>query len=191
MLHTVPGLSDNKELGIRKNKMTLAGLEVRAIFEPVLNEVLRLVKGQITATKKAVKAVILVGGFGQNAYLRDAIRHEIKSSRTQVYQSPNRYAPILPRQYGGWLISDSWTAVVRGALMKGLASTSPAFATVGISGRAARKHYGLNVGKEYLSLEHDDTKKVWDAYSGFYRIYMMKWFIEKVLCPRALESRVS
>ena len=92
----MPGLSDNKELGIRKNKMTLAGTEVRAIFEPILKEVLRLVTGQINATSKPVKAVILVGGFGQNAYLRDAIRHEIKSSNIDVYQSPNRYTPILP-----------------------------------------------------------------------------------------------
>lgn len=30
-LYTVPGLSDNKELGIRKNKMTLAGTEVRKL----------------------------------------------------------------------------------------------------------------------------------------------------------------
>ena len=65
--------------------------------------------------------------------------------------------------------------------MKGLASTSPAFATVGINGRAARTHYGLNVGMKYFDLEHDHTKKVWDAYFGFYRIYMMDWFIEKVL----------
>ena len=59
---------------------------------------------------------------------------------------------------------------------------SPAFATVGISGRVARKHYGLNVGKEFLDLEHDPTKKVWNAYLGGYRIYVMDWFIEKVLC---------
>lgn len=63
--------------------------------------------------------------------------------------------------------------------MKGLASTSPAFATVGISGRAARKHYGINVSREYLDLEHDHTKRIWDACSGFYRIFMMDWFIEK------------
>ena len=94
--YTVPVLSDNSELGIRKNKLTLAGTEVRAIFEPVLKEVLRLVTGQINATKKSVKAVILVGGFGQNAYLRDAIRHEIKSSKIEVYKCPNGCVPILP-----------------------------------------------------------------------------------------------
>lgn len=70
--------------------------------------------------------------------------------------------------------------------MKGLASTSPAFATVGISGRSARKHYGINCGTQYLKNEHDDGKKVWDPCSGFYRIYEMAWFLEKVPFPTAM-----
>ena len=88
--YTVPGLADNKELGIRKNKMTLPGTTVKAIFEPVVNEVLKLVTGQIEAVKRPVKAVVLVGGFGQNAYLRDTIRDKLKSSNVEVMQSPNR-----------------------------------------------------------------------------------------------------
>ena len=74
---------------IRKNKMTLAGAEVKAIFDPVVKEVLNLVNGQIKAAKRQVKTVILVGGFGQNAYLRDAIREEVKSSNVDVLQCPN------------------------------------------------------------------------------------------------------
>lgn len=56
----------------------------------MVKEVLRLVTGQIDAAKRPIKAVILVGGFGQNAYLRDAIRNEVKSSNVEVLQSPNR-----------------------------------------------------------------------------------------------------
>ncbi len=69
--------------------MALSGTDVGCIFEPVVKEVLRLVTGQIMAAKRHVKAVILVGGFGQNAYLRDAIREEVKSSNVEVLQSPN------------------------------------------------------------------------------------------------------
>ena len=54
------------------------------MFKPVLNEVLRLVTGQIKASKKDVKAVIMVGGFGQNAYLWDPIKHEVKELRVDV-----------------------------------------------------------------------------------------------------------
>ena len=64
--------------------------------------------------------------------------------------------------------------------MRGLESTSSAFATVGISERCARKHYGINCGTKYLGLEHGNARKIWDACSGFYRTYMMEWFIEKV-----------
>ncbi len=64
--------------------------------------------------------------------------------------------------------------------MKGLASTSPDFATVKISGRSARKHYGINSGIQYHAREHRDARKIWDACSGFYRIYTMEWFVEKV-----------
>ena len=87
--HIVPGLQDNRELHIRKNKMTLAGTDVKAIFDPVVKEVLNLVTGQIKAAQSYVKTVILVGGFGQNAYLRDTIREEVKSSRVEVLQCPN------------------------------------------------------------------------------------------------------
>ena len=67
--------------------------------------------------------------------------------------------------------------------MKGLASTSPAFAKVGISGRSARKHCGLNVNKVFLDFEHDPSRKHWDAFDGFYRIQGMDWLIKKVRYP--------
>ena len=86
----VPGLEDNVNLGIRKNKITLAGAEVRAIFEPVLKEVVSLVTGQIKASKKSVKAVIMVGGFSENAYLINVITHGVKQYNVEIMQCPNR-----------------------------------------------------------------------------------------------------
>ena len=53
------------------------------------------------------------------------------------------------------LIILSWTAVVRAALMKGLSSISPSFATVAISGRCARKHYGIVANVCFVSGVHD------------------------------------
>lgn len=70
--------------------------------------------------------------------------------------------------------------------MKGLASTSPAFATVKISARSARKHYGINCGTKYIEQEHGNARKIWDACSGFERTYMMDWFIEKVPLATAM-----
>ena len=77
-------------MGIRKGKITITGAEVRAMFEPVLEEVVRLVTGQIKASKKAVKAVIMVGGFSENSYLIDAITHAVEQDNVEVMQCPNR-----------------------------------------------------------------------------------------------------
>ena len=78
---------------------------------------------------------------------------------------------------------NSWTAVVRGALMKGLASASPGSAKVKISARSARKHYGFEIAKEFIDFEYDDARKYWDPHAGFYRIYEIEWFILKVQYP--------
>ncbi len=39
--------------------------------------------------------------------------------------------------------------------MKGLASASPSFATVGISARSARKHYGIGSEERFSERAHD------------------------------------
>lgn len=74
---------------MRRGRLTLAGAEVKIIFEPVVGEILKLVKDQITATNTSVKAVLMVGGFGQNAYLRDRVRAEVAPLDVEVMQSPN------------------------------------------------------------------------------------------------------
>ena len=55
----------------------------------MVKEVIKLVNEQIKAAGRQVKAVILVGGFGQNAYLKQAIRDEVRSNGVEVMQSPN------------------------------------------------------------------------------------------------------
>ena len=90
----MPGLGDNGKLGIRRNKVTLNGTEIRLIFEPVLDEVLKLVMAQIKAAKVIIKAVLLVGGFGQNAYLRDCISKEV-GPKIEVKQSQDAYVYFL------------------------------------------------------------------------------------------------
>lgn len=68
---------------------------VKTIFDPVVDEVLKLVMGQINASKNPIKAVLMVGGFGQNAYLRDCIRQFVASKGIEVMQSPNGYVALL------------------------------------------------------------------------------------------------
>ena len=155
------GLKDDPEQGVRRGKFKMSGAQVKAIFDPVVDEVVALVRGQITATQKKVKAVLLVGGFGQNAYLRETIRASIDPN-IEVMQPPN-----------------GWTAVVRGALMKGLSQLEPYTEKVKVTARSARKHYGTEIMSRYDSAKHAKAKSWWDEYDGEYKVFDMSWFITK------------
>ncbi|KAK4692415.1 hypothetical protein P7C71_g4786, partial [Lecanoromycetidae sp. Uapishka_2] len=67
----VPGMAYNEKLGInKKNKMRLDGTEVRAIFEPVLNECLSLVTAQIKAANVPIKAILMGSLVEENKPVR-------------------------------------------------------------------------------------------------------------------------
>ena len=95
---------------------------------------------QILATRTTVKAVLLVGGFGQNNYLKERLRASLGT--VQILQPPN-----------------AWTAVVRGAVMMGVARSDPRLTAVGLVSRAARKHYGADLGVDFDETRHDISKK--------------------------------
>ncbi len=88
-LTTVPGLVDNSQQGVKRGKFSLSGSEIVQIFSPVLDEVVALVIGQIKSTKREVKAVLLVGGFGESAYLRKSLRQAV-GSKVEILVPPNR-----------------------------------------------------------------------------------------------------
>jgi sugar (pentulose or hexulose) kinase len=114
---------------------------LKEIFEHVILQVIKLVKDQIKSTNKKIKAVLLVGGFGQNAYLKERLRTALGTEIT-VMQPTN-----------------AWTAVVRGAVMMGLANSDPALAKVGVVSRAARKSYGIEMAQIYDASIHAVDRK--------------------------------
>ena len=74
---------------MQRGKFSLKGDEIIQIFSPVLDEIIALVKGQISSTKRKIKAVILVGGFGESAYLRKSLRAAVGSG-IEILVAPNR-----------------------------------------------------------------------------------------------------
>ena len=74
---------------VRRGRFRLGKTDIQAIFKPVVDAVVTLIMGQITATKASVKAVLLVGGFGQNGYLLDCVRSAVGQKGIEVMQSPN------------------------------------------------------------------------------------------------------
>ena len=80
---------NNRQQGVQRNKFSLKGDAIIQIFSPVLAEIVALVKGQISSTKREIKAIILVGGFGESVYLRKALKAAVSSS-IEILVAPNR-----------------------------------------------------------------------------------------------------
>lgn len=136
----VPGLTNDRNKGVLRGKFTMSASTLRGIFEPIVTTISALVMSQIKATGD-VKAVLLVGGFGQSPYLRESIR-KVVGANIQVIQP-----------------AKGWTAVVRGALVKGLAQASPAASRIIIGSRVARKAYGCRVGTVFEAGKHQQGRK--------------------------------
>lgn len=76
------GLPDSPQHSIRGSKFEISGREVKSLFEPVIREILGLVRSQIQITEarnsgRGPKAVLLAGGFGRNEYLKRRIQAEV------------------------------------------------------------------------------------------------------------------
>lgn len=163
----VVGLEDNKDLKIRRNYWYVTAPTVYKIFEEVILKILKLVTDQRAATQVGIKAIILVGGFGQSTYLRERLEVHVGNS-----------IPILQPE-------NAWTAVVEGAVMKGLAQVNPERAAVmKVVDRKARKHYGFQLSVAYNNRVHAQLhdKTRWDGYNARWEVDVMQWFIKRVRC---------
>ncbi|OBT67817.1 hypothetical protein VE03_02422 [Pseudogymnoascus sp. 23342-1-I1] len=156
----VPGLGNNPKLGILRGRYTIKPADMKAIFEPVIKKVIDLVNGQISASERKIRAVLLVGGFGQNNYLKERLRAAL--GELEVLQPPN-----------------AWTAVVRGAVMMGLSRANPRLSSVSVMSRAARKHYGVELHVSYESTIHNKSEMYWCERHEAYRVRAMHWLICK------------
>ncbi len=136
----VPGLTNDRSKGIMRGKLTMSASTLRGIFEPIVTTITAMVMAQIRLSGD-VKAVLLVGGFGQSPYLRESIRKVVGPS-----------IPVIQPPKG-------WTAVVCGALIKALAKASPTASRITIGSRVARKAYGMTVNEPFDSAKHQQGRK--------------------------------
>jgi hypothetical protein len=77
--------------------------DVLAMFDPIVNKILKLIRDQLASAKKKCSAMFLVGGFSESPYLVKKIEDAYKSAVPIITVPQN---PI--------------TAVLRGAVMYGL-----------------------------------------------------------------------
>lgn len=160
-----PGLPDNEAMGIDCGFMSVTREEVQGIFEPIIQEVIKLVDGQIAAVMakgKTVSSILLVGGFGSSEYLYNRLKE--------------KYAPLLTALPGASDVVlqpvDAWTAVVRGAVIRGMETM--------VQTRRSRHHYGVKYWEYFDENKHSEQHKYWDTTrEKWLAENQIKWYIEK------------
>ncbi|EGU79330.1 hypothetical protein HZS61_009474 [Fusarium oxysporum f. sp. conglutinans] len=152
------------------SKFSINFSEIREnVFDPVVEQVKQLVQKQVDAVKhkykKKPKFVILVGGFGRSLYLHEHLQDAV-GNRIDVLQQDGE---------------KPWTAVLRGAVLHGLARTNHTSSiTVAVASRVSRHSYGTLVNiLPFDAKEHDAKDRVWDdGQQEFLAVEQTRWFVE-------------
>ncbi|RKK94122.1 hypothetical protein BFJ68_g15279 [Fusarium oxysporum] len=151
-------LPDDVCEGLQRDSWFMSGEVVQEIFEPLIADIVRLVKEQVQSAmlerpNKPVKGIFLVGGFGASQYLR--IRLEESNPDIQVIQP-----------------EDAWAAIVKGAALSRLSHTNV------ISAKATR-HYGVRSWCTYEPMTDKGQPTIIDGIDGEVRTLRMDWYIRK------------
>ncbi|KAJ5261133.1 Heat shock protein 70 family [Penicillium angulare] len=154
----VAGVQDSPKMHIKNGMLHLDSDQVQKIFDPVVSRIKELIASQnldATQVGSPPKAVILVGGLGSSEYLYKQLKGHF------------RYMEIMQPL-------NAWSAVVRGAIDRGLEGNQ-------IASRRARSHYGTVCSMKYDPATDSEQNKEWDHLEEFWRVdNQMSWFIEKV-----------
>lgn len=164
----VKGLPNNLKAGIHGEQIQVSAGDIVSFFQPSIERIKLLVAEQIAASNVPITAIIMVGGYGQCQYLIEELKDDsmIKERQIKVHGS-----------------SHAWTAVVEGAVLRGLHEVSPQDSTrIRIGHYKARKHYGTELTVMYWDSIHAELfdKRRWDGLNGCYEVEVMDWFTKKV-----------
>ncbi|KAF8243757.1 actin-like ATPase domain-containing protein [Wilcoxina mikolae CBS 423.85] len=144
---SVPGIPDNDETEVESGHHMMQWSDVKKIFDPVVDRIIELVKGQMDDVKERgdkVAAVLLVGGFGSSEYLRKRLQG-FCGANIQVLQPTN-----------------ARTSIVRGALIRGLSGSI-------VRERRARRFYGTCISIPCTPVSGTGSYRYWDSGLGEYR----------------------
>ncbi|KAF9930720.1 hypothetical protein FBU30_000098 [Linnemannia zychae] len=119
----VPGRSDmtDYDIGLEDGVLTLSAEEMRReVFDPVVDDVLRLIQHQLQLTGFNCHAIFMVGGFGSSDYLNTRVKAEFGNKVGLIAKPPR-----------------AELAVVRGAALAGISPRT-------VAARVARRFYGVD-----------------------------------------------
>ncbi|KAF5554730.1 Hsp70 family heat shock protein [Fusarium napiforme] len=151
-------LPDNEDEGLRRDTWFMSGEAVQEIFEPLITDILRLVREQVQSallerSNEPVKGIFLVGGFGSSQYLK--IRLEESNPGIQVIQP-----------------DDAWAAIVKGAALSRLSHTN-------VISTKSMRHYGVKSWCIYEPMTDKGRPTEISIISGEIMTERMDWYIRK------------
>lgn len=173
-----PGLPDDEEAGLESGFLIMTAEQVKGIFEPVVREVCELVEGQVEGIRRKggnVSGIVLVGGFGQSNYLYTRLKAHFNTAAPPPYtERPEHTAPTEGHVVEVMQPVYAWTAVVRGAVLRGLEGSM-------VVSRRSRWHYGTSYATVFDDTRHPNSDRYW---SPLWERWMvsdrMQWHIAKV-----------
>lgn len=184
-----PGLPDDEEAGLDSGFLIMSAEQVKGIFEPVIQQVIELVEGQVQAIKArdgVVSGIILVGGFGQSNYLYTRLKQHFNQAPPPPYTEQPSHEVALAQQPNVEVLQpmNAWTAVVRGAVLRGIEGSL-------VEKRRSRWHYGTSYATVFDENKHPVEDRYW---SPLWERWMvsdrMQWHIAKVrLTTRLMSGR--
>lgn len=174
-----PGLPDDEDAGLDSGFLVMTAEEVKSIFDPVIQEVISLVEGQVNSIRAKgglVCGIVLVGGFGQSNYLYNRMKAHFNSAPPPPYTERPTHAVALSAVPSIEIFHPihSWTAVSRGAVLRGLEGSM-------VVSRRSRWHYGTSYATVFDEAKHPIEDRYW---SPLWERWMvsdrMQWHIAKV-----------
>ncbi|KAK2834840.1 hypothetical protein FQN49_006865 [Arthroderma sp. PD_2] len=146
---------DDDELVVKLSKY-----DMQRLFDPVVKEVISLVKSQVKAAekkKKRIDRLILVGGFGDSDYLNNKLGDWCKGKNIGSVTCP----------------PDCQAAIVKGACLRGLEGLKPIITH-------NRAHYGWSWGKRFRKGIDPEVNAYTDPLTGEKMCSgRMEWVIPK------------
>lgn len=93
-------LEDDPDENLISNCWEMSGDVIQEIFEPIINEILRLVGDQIRAVHskrplQQIKGIFLVGGFGASRYLKKRLEEKYDDLGIQIIQPHDAWSAIV------------------------------------------------------------------------------------------------
>ncbi|KAI9836017.1 MAG: hypothetical protein M1837_003535 [Sclerophora amabilis] len=173
-----PGLPDDEEAGLDSGFLIMTAEQIKTIFEPVIREVCELVEGQVDGLRQKgeiVSGIVLVGGFGQSNYLYNRLESHFHTAAPPPYTERPTHATAKgdPKAVEVMQPLYAWTAVVRGAVLRGLEGSM-------VVSRRSRWHYGTSYATVFDEERHPVSDRYW---SPLWERWMvsdrMQWHIAK------------